>query len=219
MPSELSAEAVTMKRPAFDLGKGSRLAMIALGYLPLLHVAATIGFATLVALTTHRGAGVLTGIALLYLLPPSGGRAGETSVSGDDACRTALCDRIAGFHALVVYHAVAGRLQSSAAAGRIAPTGSRVVLDLAATVGGQDRRIRLLVAGRQAVRPLVSEDRRVWLSVQTPKYVRTSLLVTNAANPTGNKPSAGKRRFNKMGSQQSIPPRTLARAKRMEAPS
>ncbi len=72
MPSELSAEAVTMKRPAFDLGKGSRLAMIALGYLPLLHVAATIGFATLVALTTHRGAGVLTGIALLYLLPPLG---------------------------------------------------------------------------------------------------------------------------------------------------
>jgi acetyltransferase-like isoleucine patch superfamily enzyme len=72
MPSELSAEAVTMKRPAFDLGTGSRLAMIALGYLPLLHVAATIGFASLVASTINRGAGVLTGIALLYLLPPLG---------------------------------------------------------------------------------------------------------------------------------------------------
>ena len=88
MPSELSAEAVTMKRPAFDLGTGSRLAMIALGYLPLLHVAATIGFATAVAaailaagrrLDRHRDG----------LFAPAVGRiAGETFVSVGDACRT-----------------------------------------------------------------------------------------------------------------------------------
>ncbi len=72
MSAELSAESVLTKRPAFDLGAGSRLAMIALGYLPLLHIVLTIGATAAAAAIFGRGAAVLIGIAMVYLLPPLG---------------------------------------------------------------------------------------------------------------------------------------------------
>ena len=71
MHGALSAE-TAMKRPAFDLARGSRLAMVALGYLPLAHIAATLGAAVVAGILLGRGAAIATGIGMIYLLPPLG---------------------------------------------------------------------------------------------------------------------------------------------------
>lgn len=72
MASELSAETGALKRPAFDLSVRARLAMIALGYLPLLHLAATVVCTAAAGATLGRPAALLTAVAMLYLLPPLG---------------------------------------------------------------------------------------------------------------------------------------------------
>jgi len=60
------------KKPAFELSTRGRVAMVLLGYIPLVHVLMSVGCVLLVASRFGLTAAVLAGVASIYLLPPLG---------------------------------------------------------------------------------------------------------------------------------------------------
>jgi hypothetical protein len=70
MPNASVVEPVAVGKPCFDLTIGGRLAMVALGYIPLMHASLTVIGAVLIAKQFGMISAVTGGTALLYLLPP-----------------------------------------------------------------------------------------------------------------------------------------------------
>ena len=149
----------SVKRPAFDLDPGGRLAMIALGYLPLAHLAATLGATAMAGFLLGRGAMVLTLLGMIYLVPPLGAALARPRRASEPARRRAMPGGITRFLALVVHHTMASAVSPFADVGRTFAIDSRLLLGVASDVGGEDRRVRLLVAGSEIVRPAVFANR------------------------------------------------------------
>lgn len=63
---------IATNRPAFDLAPGRRLAIAALGYLPLAHLTASLGAAAAAGFLLGRWAAVPTALGMIYLVPPFG---------------------------------------------------------------------------------------------------------------------------------------------------
>lgn len=65
-----NAEPSNVARPAFDMSVGGRLAMVAFGYIPLLHIAACITVAVIVSHSYGYAWGAAATLATMYLAPP-----------------------------------------------------------------------------------------------------------------------------------------------------
>ncbi len=74
MPVESSADYQNELQPAFDLTIGARLAMVALGYIPFLHVCSTIAATTLAARYGGVWPAIATAVLVVYLVPPLAAR-------------------------------------------------------------------------------------------------------------------------------------------------
>lgn len=74
MPAESSVDPALAVRPVLDLTIGARLAMVALGYLPALHVGVSLAAATWVGRRGGMLPGAAAGAVALYLIPPLAAR-------------------------------------------------------------------------------------------------------------------------------------------------